>query len=316
MISLRYHIVSIAAVFLALAVGVVVGSTALNGSLLAGLSDQREELGQKVSDLQAKNHQLKAQLSDADVFAAAVGDRVVNGLLKERSVVLVTTPGARPADRDALKDLIGKAGASVTGELQLTGSFSDPSNADQLREVVTRLQPSGAQFPTAGDPGTLAGALLGSVLLLDKNSAERQSTQAELSAALAGLADGGFVKPPQNIKPAQLALVLTSGKAAGDGAGDRAATLGRFATQLDRSGAGTVLAGDPVSADGTGALGAVRADTSATSVLSTVDNVNTAAGRVTTILALREQLEGAAGRYGVAGNAAAAAPGAPKREGP
>ena len=35
MISLRYHIVSITAVFLALAVGVVLGSTAISGRLLS-----------------------------------------------------------------------------------------------------------------------------------------------------------------------------------------------------------------------------------------------------------------------------------------
>jgi hypothetical protein len=53
----------------------------------------------------------------------------------------------------------------------------------------------------------------------------------------------------------------------------------------------------------------VRADTSATSILSTVDNVDTAAGRVVTLLALREQLDGASGRYGIAGNAQGPAPG-------
>ena len=67
--------------------------------------------------------------------------------------------------------------------------------------------------------------------------------------------------------------MLTGGAATGDGAGDQAATVARFATQVDRSGAGTVLAGGAGSADGTGAIGVVRADTAATSILSTVDNV-------------------------------------------
>ncbi|WP_199434902.1 copper transporter [Qaidamihabitans albus] len=309
MISLRYHIVSIAAVFLALAVGVVLGSTALNGTLLSGLSDEKSELANRVTDLEAERNTLNARLADADAFAGSVGGKVVDGLLDKRSVILVTTEGAKPADRDAIKELVGQAGASVTGEVQLTSSFADPGKADQLREVATRLQPAGAQFPTAGDPGTLAGALLGSVLMLDKDSADRQSAPTELTAALSGLADGGFIKPPEDVAPAQLAVVLTGGKASGDGAGDRAATLARFATQLDRAGAGTVLAGDPASAEGTGAVGVARADTASTSIMSTVDNVGSSAGRVATLLALREQLEGNAGRYGVAGNAEAPAPG-------
>jgi hypothetical protein len=308
-ISLRYHVVSIAACFLALAVGVVLGSTALNGSLLSGLSNQKADLGSQVSDLQAQRNTLNARLSDADAFAGSVGAKIVAGQLSQRSVVLVTTDDARPADRDALKQLVSQAGATVTGEVELTDSFADPTKADQLRQVVTRLQPAGSTFPTAGDPGTLAGALLGSVLLLDKNSAKPQSTPDELAAALGGLADGGFIKQAQNVKPAQLAIVLSGAQLTGDGAGDKASTIARFATQLDRSGAGTVLAGDPGSADGTGAIGVVRADTSATSILSTVDNVDSAAGRITTLLALREQLDGGAGRYGIAGNAQAPAPG-------
>ncbi|HEY2058244.1 copper transporter [Amycolatopsis sp. NBC_01480] len=309
MISLRYHIVSITACFLALAVGVVLGSTALNGSLLSGLSDQKKDLGTQVSDLEAQRNALNARLSDADAFAGAMGPKVVAGQLDKRTVVLVTTEDARPADRDALKQLVSQSGASVTGELQLTSAFTDPNKADQLRDVVTRLQPAGSKFPTAGDSGTLAGALLGSVLLLDKTSAKPQSTGDELAAALGGLTDGGFVKPSQGVQPAQLAIVLTGSQQTGDGAGDRAATIARFATQLDRSGAGTVLAGDQGSADGSGALGVVRADTSATSILSTVDNVDSAAGRVATLMALREQLDGGAGRYGIAGNAQAPAPG-------
>ncbi|GAA3580399.1 copper transporter [Amycolatopsis ultiminotia] len=309
MISLRYHIVSITACFLALAVGVVLGSTALNGSLLSGLSDQKEDLGTQVSDLQAQRNVLNARLSDSDAFAGAMGPKVVAGTLDKRSVVMVTTQDARPADRDAVKKLIGQSGASVTGELQLTDAFTDADKADQLRDVVTRLQPAGAQFPTAGDSGTLAGALLGSVLLLDKTTAKPQASPDELAAALSGLTDGGFVKPSQGVQPAQLAVVLTGAQQSGEGAGDRAASIARFAAQLDRSGAGTVLAGDPGSAEGAGPLGVVRADTSATSILSTVDNVDSAAGRVATLLALKEQLDGGSGRYGIAGNAQAPAPG-------
>ncbi len=309
MISLRYHIVSIAACFLALAIGVVLGSTALNGSLLSGLADQKEDLGTQVADLEAQRNTLNARLGDADVFAGAMGPKIVAGQLDKRSVVLVTTEDAKPSDRDALKQLIGQSGAAVTGEIQLTEAFSDPMRSDQLRDIVTRLQPAGVQFPTAGDPGTLAGALLGSVALLNKDTAQQQSTPVELAAAIGGLTDGGFVKASQDVKPAQLAIVLTGSKFSGDGAGDRASTVARFAAQLDRSGAGTVLAGGAGSADGTGAVGVVRADTSATAILSTVDNADTAAGRVTTLMAVREQLEGGAGRYGTAGNAQAPAPG-------
>lgn len=312
MISLRYHIISIAAVFLALAVGVVLGSTTLSRSILSGLSNENDNLATQVNDLQNEKNAQKARLADADGFASSVGPMAVQGQLSQRTVVLITTADARPADRDALKALIASAGGTVTGELQLTDDFSDPRKADQLRDIVARLLPAGVQLPTASDPGTLAGGLIGPLVLIRKDNNKPQASADETAAALAGLTEGGFVKANPGLQPAQLAVVLTGGAATGDGAGDRAATIARFATQVDRSGAGTVLAGDAGSASGTGPVGVVRADTAATSILSTVDNVQTAAGRVVTVLALREQLDGNAGRYGDAGNADRPAPGAPQ----
>ncbi|SDM86015.1 copper transporter [Allokutzneria albata] len=308
MISLRYHLVSIAAVFLALALGVVLGSTTVSEPLLAGLSNDKDSLGRRVADLQAERNGLNARLADADRFSGAIAPLAVRGQLDQRTVVLITTANANPADRDALTQLLRTAGATITGELQLTETFVDPNKADQLRDLVPRVLPAGAQLPTASDPGTLAGGLIGQLVLLNPQNNKPQASPEESSAALSGLANGGFVRIGPNLRPAQLAVVLTGGAVGGDAAGDRAATVSRFATQLDRAGAGVVLAGRGGSADGTGAVGVVRADTAATSILSTVDNVDSFAGRVVTVLALREQLEGRSGRYGIAGNAQAPAP--------
>jgi hypothetical protein len=308
-ISLRYHVISIAAVFLALGLGVVLGSTTLSNVLLSGLSGQRDQLAAQVSDLQTNRNTLSARLSEADRFATAVGPLVVRGQLTGRTVVLLSAPNASSADRDALTTLLGAAGARVTGNVQLTDAFADPNRADQLRNLVTRMIPAGAQLPLASDPGTLAGGLFSDLLLLNKADNSPQATADERAAALSGMADAGFiVQPTAPVQPAQLAVVLTGGRQPGSDAADRAALLARFATQVQRGGTGAVLAGGAGSADGVGAIGVVRADPSSSSVLSTVDDVDAAAGRIATALALRQQLDGKAGSYGTAGNATAPAP--------
>ncbi|HEU0089514.1 MAG TPA: copper transporter [Pseudonocardiaceae bacterium] len=308
MISLRYHVVSLAACFLALAVGVVLGSTKISERVLSGLSADRDELGRQVSELQAEGAAREAQLAETSTFVQAVGPRVVRDTLRDRSVVVVTTADADPADRDALTTLLSKAGATVTGELQLTTAFSDPARADQLSELTARLLPAGRQLPMTTDAGTLTGGLLGSLLLVDPRTGQPQASPVESAAAFAGLGDGGFIRLGRQIRPAQLAVVLTGSATGAEGSGDRTGTVARFATQLDRSGAGAVLAGRPGSAAATGPIGVVRADTAATSMLSTVDNVSTAAGRVATVLALAEQAQGRAGRYGTADTAQAPVP--------
>jgi hypothetical protein len=309
-ISLRYHVISIGAVFLALAVGVLLGSTTLSDSLLSGISGQQARLGEQVTSLDAQRAALTAQLGGADRVATGVGPLAVHGLLADRTVVLVSTANASRSDEDALRTLLRAAGAQVTGEIQLTDAFTDPNRADQLRDLVTQLIPAGASLPVASDAGTLAGGLLGDVLLLNKNNTP-QATADERAAALTGLASVGFVKPVQQLGPAQSAVVLTGGAQSGEAAGDRATMLANFATQLQKAGTGTVLAGTASSATGSGPVGVVRAVEADSSALSTVDDVNTPAGRIVTVLALQEQLTGKSGSYGTAGNATAPTPASP-----
>ncbi|AHH99796.1 copper transporter [Kutzneria viridogrisea] len=308
MISLRNHVVSLAAVFLALALGVVLGSTAISGRLLSGLSDDKSNLGKQVTDLEAQRNALQGKLTDADRFALSVGPLAVRGALEGKSVVMVTTADVKPGDRDAMNGLLRSAGASITGELQLTEAFTDPTKADQLRGLCARMLPAGVQLPTASDPGTLAAGLIGPLLLLDRGSGKPQATADETSAALTGLAAGGYVRQGPGLHPAQLALVLTGGTLSGDSASDRSATVARFAVQLQRSGSGAVLAGRTGSADGSGALAVVRADGGGSAALSTVDDLDLPAGQVVSVLALREQAQGRSGRYGTAVNAQAPAP--------
>lgn len=307
MISLRYHVVSLAAAFLALALGVLLGSTSVSERLLTTVSGERASLSKKVDELEGDRTRRAAELAAANRFNEAVGPLAVDGQLAQRSVVLIATADSDPRQRNAIRELLGSAGATVNGELHLTDSFSNPHRADRLRQVVTRLLPAGVQLPGGTDSGSLAGGVLGPVALADPRTGQPQATEGERASVLSGLTDGGFVTVAQPVNPAELAVVITGGVDGVD-AENRAAALARFATQVDRSGAGAVLAGPRGSAGGKGAVGVVRADSSMSSVLSTVDNVDSAGGRIATVLALREQWDRRSGHYGLAGGADGPAP--------
>ena len=297
MISLRFHIVSITAVFLALAVGVLLGASGVSDRLLGAVVSRSEDLGGQVRDLTSQRDALAATQRGADEFAARIGPAAVRGLWQDRGVTVVGVGGA-PADRDAIVSLVGAAGGRVAGEVDLTPAVIDPARADQLRELTAQLLPAGAQLPAATDTGTLAGGLLGGVLLGPGAKPDSRD------AVLAGLTAAGFVVPGPPPAPADLVVVLTGGALDGVDASESAAVTARLAAQLDRSGAGAVLAGRSGSADATGAVGVARADTGISAALSTVDDVDSGSGRVSAVLALREQLDGRAGRYGDAVTAA------------
>ena len=308
MISLRHHAVSMAAVFLALAVGVVLGAGGVSDRLLGAVSAQRDDLDGRVTRLVAERDALAARERAADEFAGRVGPAAVRGLLQGRTVVLVAA-GADAQDRDAVAGLLQEAGASVTGRVELTDAVGDPARADQLRELASRLLPAGAQLPAAADTGSLLGGLLGGVLLVRDGAPPVSGDAAD--AVLAGLTGAGFVAPGASPAPARLAVVLTGGAWDGADAPDAAAVHARLAAQLDRSGDGAVLAGRAGSATAVGAVGVARADPQVAADLSTVDDLESGSGRVAAVLALREQVDGRAGRYGTgAGATDGAAPAA------
>ncbi|MHA6623652.1 copper transporter [Pseudonocardia sp. DLS-67] len=303
MISFRYHVVSIAAVFLALAVGVVLGSAGVSDRLLSAVSSEADDLAGQVQTLRAERDDLAAGQRASDEFARRVGPAAVSGLLQGSSVTLVTS-GADPADRDAVVALLQQAGATVGGEVALTPAVGDPARGDQLRELTAELLPTGAQLPAATDTGSLVGGLLSGIVLAPAGQQPGQPVTAQQAdAVLAGLAAAGFVAPGTRPQPGNVALVLTGGALEGVDAGDAAAVVARLAAQLDRAGGGAVLAGRTGSADATGAVGVARADPGIVQGVSTVDDAQTGAGQVSAVLALREQLDGRAGSYGTSATA-------------
>lgn len=297
MISMRYHIVSVAAVFLALALGLVLGATKVQGPILAGMSDDRTQLEQQRDGLQAENSTLTEQVADDQRFAGDVSALAVRGTLPKSTVVLISTADADPGDRDALLGLLARAGATVSAQIQLTADFTDPGRSADLQALLAKSIPAGASIPEVSSVGTMAGSLLGAVLLTDSGGKATAKPQ-EATAALSALSSGGFVTASGTQSPGRLVLILSGGAATGGSEGDRATVVADLAAQLKKSAGGVVLAGRDGSADATGAVGAVRSDTTRSGAVSTVDDADSAVGRVGAVLGLVEQAGGGVGQYG------------------
>lgn len=292
MMSLRYHVVSIAAILLALALGVVLGASALSGRVLGALADDRDELAGQVVALRGDRAAVDTRLQATERLVAAGAPSTVAGVLPGRGVAVVAAPGADPADVATVSELVTRAGGRVTGRLALTDAALAPDRADALRALVPRLLPAGAQLPTTTDTGALTGSLLGSLLVARPGGMDDQTTGPEARTALQALSEAGYVQAPEALDqaPGELALVVTGGGA--DPARD--STLARMTGELDRVGAGAVLAGRT----GSGAVTAVRNDPALRSGLSTVDGLEGPSSQVATVLALREQADGRTGLYG------------------
>jgi hypothetical protein len=302
MISLRQHAFSLAAVFLALAVGVVLGSGFLSDTLLSSLRDEKRDLYTQIGGLNDQKNVLNEKLSAANNFDTQLGGRIVHDALGGKSVVVFRTPDAKDDDVAAVSKTIGQAGGTVTGMVSLTQEFVDANSAEKLRTVVnSSILPAGQQLSTKlVDQGSQAGDLLGIALLVNTNPAIPPVDDTQRDTMLASLRDTGFItyQPSDHLGAANAALVITGGALPQD-AGNQGVSVARFSAALAPHGAGTLLAGRDGSATGGAGVAVTRADAGMASGVSTVDDVDTAPGRITAILGLHDLINGGhVGQYG------------------
>ncbi len=298
MISLRTHAISLAAVFLALAIGVVLGSGLFSDTVLSGLRSDKADLRSQIDALNDDKNELNEKLSAAGEFDGIMAPRILRDTLRDKAVVLFRTPDATDNDVDAVTRLVGQAGAGVSGTIALTPQFVDANSSEKLLSVVNSpIVPTGRQLSTNSvDQGSQAGDLVGISVLRGKEPAVADEQR---ETVLATLRDTGFITyGTEKVGAADTAVIVTGG-ALGDDAGNRGATVARFAAGLAPHGGGTVLAGRDGSASGTAAVAVIRSDAALSGAVSTVDNIDVESGRITTVLALGELLRGGQpGRFG------------------
>jgi hypothetical protein len=297
-IDFRYHLVSLIAVFLAVALGIIIGTTALNEPILADIENQVTDLQQDKRSLEDRTQQLQSELDSVDAFEQAVAPTLVDGALAGSSVLLVVTNDeVAPEAIEDVATLIDEAGGAVNGTLRLESAYSDPSSSSALQSYVTGAgRPAGLQLPETNDTGELVGALLAQVLMIPTGGPAPDGAAA--STVLAGLEALDVLSQETSVTPADYAVVLTAGGFSADDAEERNATVVDLVSALDAAGSGTVVAGDAFSSAGTGLIGVIRADPALSSAVSTVDNVTTTAGQISTVLALPREGDGTSGAYG------------------
>jgi hypothetical protein len=302
MISLRQHAFSLAAVFLALAVGVVLGSGFLSDTLLSSLRDEKRDLHTQISGLNDQKNVLNEKLSAANNFDTQLVGRIVQDALGGKSVVVFRTPDAQDDDVAAVSKFIGQAGGTVTGTVTLTQEFVEANSAEKLQTVVnSSVLPAGQQLSTKlVDQGSQAGDLMGIALLANANPAAPAVDDIQRNTVLAALRDTGFItyQATDHMGAANAALVVTGGSLPQD-AGNKGVSVARFSAALAPHGSGTLLAGRDGSATGGAAVAVARADAGMNSAITTVDDVDGAPGRITAVLGLHDLLGGGhAGQYG------------------
>jgi hypothetical protein len=302
-ISLRYHIVSLVAVFLALALGIVVGSTVLQEGTVSVLRATSERVRQESERNSRENVALKQEQARQQAFGTAVLPELVQDRLKGRSVVLVDTDKVDSGLRDGVRNVLEDAGARVDGQI----TFADERLAlgtDTDRTAMARLL-----AVDAAAPEVLRGELVKKLAArLATSTALPQEDGQRTSDMLTGLEDADFLD--LNLSrplatgtdpfPRQGSMFVLLGPAAATTAVAPDAFLVPLADQVSSQASGPVAGVEAFAVPKeTSWILALRDNRTVSGRVSGIDSVDTVYGQLALVEALEDSLQQLpAGQYG------------------
>jgi len=299
MINFRFHLVSLIAVFLAMGLGILVGSTVVDQVIVDRLDREIRSVSHESNQLKSDNSQLKDQLSKLNDFLHKSSAYAEQSRLTSVPVAIVAEKGVDAGAVSTVLDAIKSAGAQVPGVIWLEDKWRLDSPKD-LRALQSAAHVSG------NVAATRIAALRDLVTRLANPADSRLRPARDV---IEPLRSAGFLDFTNGKKSALTAfparqsrvLVLTGTDSHLSGTD----TMVDFVQALLRSDVATVLGevydagNDPSSpAKRGGALEPVRGDPSLSKLVPTFDDAELPQGPMTAVIALQQIHDGVIGHYG------------------
>ncbi|HWD82289.1 MAG TPA: copper transporter [Kribbella sp.] len=297
MIDFRYHIVSIVAIFFALGAGVVLGAGPLKGTGSEIVASQAEKDRQQLADARAELVQVKALDKFRDDYVAKVTAGLTDGKLTNKKITIVTMPNADSDLSDGIQAELEKAGGTISTKVSLDAKLFDTGQRQLVDTLVQQLVTADMDFPKDSTTYQRAGLLLARGVAAKE---EGKIADADSTKVLSGLTGAKLLSlKPSTVKDRSSLMVVIAAKPPTPLPDNSTYTDAvDFIKGLDMGSGGVVLAGTPDTANDGGLLKALRSDSDATKIVSSVDVADLPAGQMTVVFALAEQLTGKAGQYG------------------
>jgi hypothetical protein len=325
-INIRYHIITLVAVFLALAVGIVAGSTVIQQSLVNNLEDNVTNVEKRLDDMDKRNSALNEQLTELRNVEKGMDTQAPEQLLKGRlvgtSVLMIGVDGIDENPLGSLQSTMMTAGATMAGTVWLRDrlALTDAQSAEDLGEilVVSTRNPASLQAELAQRLGDLlsivaAPSAAGPTTATTKPAVSGETAAGAASRLLVLLEDlqqARFVDLGGGLAQASAADLIGVRLVVAGGPGaklDDNAVMFPLLDRLGRDVQPVAVAVESASDDPTVPRGAfvadVRNDRRLRARLSTVDDTQSFAGWAATVLALDDLGKGRVGHYGVADGA-------------
>jgi Copper transport outer membrane protein, MctB len=301
MISFRFHLVSLIAVFLAVGLGILVGSTVVDQVIVDRLDTEIRSVSHESNQLKSDNSQLKDEVSKLEDFLRRSSAYAVQGRLAAVPVAIVAEKGVDTSAVDSVVTSVRAAGADVPGVLWLDDKWRLDSPKD-----LPALQ-SAAKLA----PGNVAASRVAALRELAARLAEPAARRTRPARdVIEPLRSAGFLDFSDGKRPALAAfparearvLVLTGT----DSHLSATDTMVGFVEALLAAKVPTVVGevydgrGGSASAPKRGAtLEPVRGDPALAKQVTTLDDAELPQGALTAVVSLEQIADGRVGQYGL-----------------
>jgi len=286
-IGFRYHVVSLVAVILALALGLFLGSVSLQGTVLDAATHKTNQVKSDNQALQRAATQAREQLAADRTLDGALVPYAVAGRLSGQALTVVLAPGVSATAQRELTRTLQTAGAVVASQIRLSAAYLNGRQADEVGQLAAELHVPGVA--TASKGSARADAEIAAAL-----GSKPTVAASTVASTLAAYADGKYlsvVAGSATPRPAGLAVVVAPAAAA-DGGPESTALLGLVkALSAHTGGAVEAMTGEVSTA--------ANASPSDRHRISTVTGADQPVGQVATVLALAARSQGVIGSYGV-----------------
>ncbi|GAB3654138.1 copper transporter [Glycomyces tarimensis] len=286
MINFRYHLVSLTAVFLALTVGLILGTAALNEPALAVLEANSQSLRDSNNALREEIEKLEEELNDDQSFASEIAPSYLDGMLTDRPVLVVVLPGVETQVVESVHQMLDYGGAASAGQISLLDDYLDPANNGALANLVDTVTPDTIEAPVTYDGVEAMSTVLAAVTTGSSQGQPVEVTPADITTVTTGLEELGMLTVEEEpTGAAEAVLVLGSATATDSEAEERNEGVVSIASAFAADDP-TVYATTSSAGDGNPIAVLRGEDTEVT--ISTVDNANTPQGQIAAVVSLSD----------------------------
>lgn len=182
MVDFRYHLVSLVSVFLALAIGIILGAGPLQNSIGHTLQDQVTELRTSRNAARVEAQKNAAERDAANAALDVAASQLIGGTLAGRNIAILVAADADSSAVEQAQAKIEAAGGTVVSRIRLEEGFSSSENSSYRNALAEQMRPQVENLPEGADGTAILASAIDTIARLGTGDAKAKELMGYFSS--------------------------------------------------------------------------------------------------------------------------------------